>query len=124
MDERIAALKARIENVDRGRDGRRIFTAPIRRDVIALAKAWDAEERNRASLAKALGLHEKTLMEWLGPKHGPAKRQNEHRVRRVEVQQVEPATSSPTVLVLVFASGVRIENATIEDAVALVRALR
>jgi len=125
MDERIVALRTRIENVERGRDGRRIFTAPIRREVIALAKDWAAEQRNRAALAKALGLHEKTLMDWMATSRSPTKPSKPQRVRRVEVEQSsQEPPSTPPGLVLVFASGVRIENATLEEAVAIVRALR
>lgn len=121
MHERIEALRIRIDEVERSADGRRAFTAPIRKEATELAAGWKKKGRTLSALADALGLHKTTLRAWL---EGPASR----RVRSVAVKsdaKSRPAT--PTArgrLVAVLPSGVRVEGLAIADVIELAGALR
>lgn len=121
MHERIEALRIRIDEVDRSADGRRAFTAAIRKEATELARVWKEKGQTLSALADALGLHKTTLRAWL---EGPGSR----RVRSVAVKsETKPRPATPAVhgrLVAVLPSGVRVEGLAIADVIELAGALR
>ena len=119
MEKEVEALRERIDQVARGGDGRRIFTAAIRGDVIALGKKWKASGRQMSKLAKALDVHKTTLRAWvLG-----AKARKPARVIRAVKVAADPARVEGAKLVVVLPSGVRLEGLDLSGAIELVRAL-
>ena len=82
MENEVEVLRERIAQVARAEDGRRIFTAAIRKDAVGLAKKWKANGREMAKLAAGIGVHKTTLAAWVG---GPQSRKKARIVRPVKV---------------------------------------
>lgn len=119
MENEVEELRGRIEQVARGGGGRRIFTAAIRKDVIALGKKWKASGREMSKLAKALDVHKTTLRAWV---LGPKARKSSPALRPVKIA-AEPARVPKAKVVAVLPSGVRFEGLDLRDAIELARAL-
>ncbi len=119
MENEVEELRQRIDHVARGGGGRRISTAAIRKDVIALGKRWKASGREMSKLAKALDVHKTTLRAWL---HGPKARKSSPAMRPVKIA-AEPVRVRKAELVAVLPSGVRLEGLELRDAIELARAL-
>lgn len=123
MHEQIENLRARIDGVDRGTGGRRVFTAAIRKDATALAKQWLAKGRTVKSLADALSLHKTTLRAWL-----EEPKSTKRSVRPVRVANEPTPPPAPTAkerdIVATMPSGMRIEGLDLDDVLRLESALR
>lgn len=128
MHEEIEALRIRIDTVTRGSDGRRAFTAAIRKDVVAIAGRWKQTGRHMTALADALGLHKTTLRAWTdGPKAKRGSRPKAKRVRAVRVEAdrgEQPKETTTGQLVAMLPLGIRIEGLAIADVIELAGALR
>jgi len=115
-DRELRELRRQLGAIPRGR-GRRI-PAALRARVIA----WTAPRRARGAewraLARALGVHAETLTHWLASSPAPAP---------APVVALRPVavTDAPAraALTLVAPSGLRVEGATVADAIAILRGL-
>ena len=113
-DRELRELRHQLGAIPRGR-GRRI-PAALRARIIA----WTAPRRARGAewraLARALGVHAETLTHWLAAAPAPAPAVP---LRPVAVTDA-PARAA---LTLVAPSGLRVEGATVADAIAILRGL-
>jgi|SRR5271165_505023 len=90
------------------------YDAELKSRVVAFAQAQRGEGRSWAQVATELGLRFETLRRWC------VKGSSSPRaMRRVEIV----ADGAPRKLTVVSSSGLRIEGLTLEDAVALLRAV-
>ncbi len=129
MHEQIEQLRARIDEVARGADGRRVFTAAIRKEATKLAKQWKAKGRHLSALADALDLHKTTLRAWLGESK-PKSKSTKRAVRPVEVSEQQSHPRAPFIatstsrIIATLPSGVRLEGLSLDDVLRLEGALR
>ena len=117
MEEEGKALFREIEALPKqGR--RRLYTASLRRRVIAFVEKRIADGGSESKASAEVGIHQATITGWRGGKKQDPKKATK-RVRPVEV--VEPAKKSGPVLVL---GGARVEGLTLADVLVLVKGLR
>src|SRR5271154_6897626 len=91
------------------------YDAELKSRVVAFAHAQRGEGRSWAQVATELGLRFETLRRWCVKRSPSLPR----AMRRVEIV----AEGAPRELTVVSLSGLRIEGLTLEDAVALLRAV-
>ena len=97
---------------------RRLYTASLRRRVIAFVEKRIAAGGSESKASAEVGIHQATITGWRGGKKRNAKKATK-RVRPVEV--VEPVRRSDPVLVL---GAARVEGLTLADVLVLVKGLR
>ncbi|MGH1341333.1 MAG: IS630 transposase-related protein [Nannocystales bacterium] len=119
MEEEGQALFREIEALPKqGR--RRLYTADLRRRVIAFVEKRIAAGGSESKASVEVGIHQATITGWRGGKKRNAKATKAtKRVRPIEL--VEPAKKSGPVLVL---GSARVEGLTLDDVLVLVKGLR
>ena len=122
MEKTISALRERIEQADEDQGGRKIFAAELREAVVALAQAWVASGQSRSALARRLGMNPATLAWWMH-RHGPAAR-DAAVVRPVHlVEEATPRRAAAGPRTVRLPSGVCIDGLTLDEVLAVARAL-
>ena len=98
---------------------RRLYTADLRRRVLAFIEKRIAEGGSECKASAELGIHQATITGWRGgKKRSPKKRHRATKVRAVEVVATTRESTGP---VLLFGSGARIEGLSTVDIIALVK---
>ena len=123
MDQdQLEKLRSRIDDVPHNADGRRRYTAPLKRDLIAYARARQAEGWIQRRIAEALGVSKATVCCWIGKrgKRSAAAKTKVARIKPVAVTLPVRRSSSPS---LVLASGHRVEGLSVAELITLVKAL-
>ena len=113
-DRQAPALHDAVSVLRSGR-GRR-YSPALKARILEVVRAHSAEGASWAQLAEQLGVLLETLRHWCAttPKKGAT------RMRRVRVVGERPASGG---LSLVSASGIRVKGLTLEQVIALLRAL-
>lgn len=122
MEKTISALREQIERTEEDQGGRKVFAAALRDAVVELAHAWLASGQSRSALARRLGLNPATLAWWLH-RHGPAASEAAvvRPVHLVEDGAPPRVAAGPRTVRL--PSGACIEGLTLDEVLAVVRAL-
>ena len=124
MDQdQLEKLRSRIDDVPHNADGRRRYTAPLKRDLIAYARARQAEGWMQRQIANALGVSKATLCCWVGKGEKRAAASAKSKASRIKSVVVTSPTSRPSSPVLVLASGHRIEGLSVQQLITMVKAL-
>jgi len=109
-------LRLRIRQLTRGKQPRgRRYPASLRAEVVALARARQAEGVAVARIARELGLGARTLALWMG-RERPA-------LRRVRLVREPEAAAGPGLPVVHTPTGLRVEGLDLDSVVRLLRAL-
>lgn len=116
MDEEGVRLAAAVQALGRVRSNSTL-PRPLREDLVAYAAGQRRAGASWQSIARTVGLSASSLQRWSEGGRGGAP-----RLRAVRVRRDEPA-AAPRALVLVTASGLRLEGLSREDAMVLVREL-
>ena len=124
MDQdQLEELRSRINNLPHNADGRRRYTAPLKRDLIAYARARQAEGWVQRQIADALGVSKATLCCWVGKRKKRAAasaKSKASRIRPVAVTLAMSRSSSPS---LVLASGHRVEGLSFAELITMAKGL-
>ena len=97
---------------------RRLYTASLRRRVVAFVEKRIAAGGSESKASVEVGIHQATITDWRGGKKRNAKKATK-RVRPIEL--VEPAKKSGPVL---FLGTARVEGLTLADVLVLVKGLQ
>lgn len=108
-------LRQELAAQERGRGKR--YDRTLRERIVAFASARRAEGRSWAAIATELGARFETVRRWCHARRPAAT--TALALRRVEVV----AAHASTPLAVVARSGLRVEGATIEDVIAILRAV-
>ena len=115
MEQQLRALRRRIERTSRNARGYRRYDEELRVEIVEYVLRRRDDGFCQAEVARELGLTQRTIWGWV--------RQAQHDVvRPVEIIDDEPVTTSRG-RALVLPGGSRIEGLSIDDVLALVRAL-
>lgn len=115
MDKRLTALKRRIGTTRRDARGYRRYAERLRVEVVEYTLQREDGGDTLASVARELGLTQRTLWGWV-------RRTRESVLRPVELIDEVPEVE-PEVRVLALPNGLRIEGLSIDDVITLVREL-
>lgn len=122
MEKTISALRERIEQADEDQGGRKVFAAALRDAVVELAGAWVASGQSRSALARRLGMNPATLAWWMH-RHAPAPHETAV-IRPVHlVEDERPRRGAAGLRTVRLPSGVCIEGLTLDEVLAVARAL-
>ncbi len=115
MDQTLTTLRRRIKKTKADARGHRRYEEGLRIAVVEYALDRGEDGDSLAAVARELGLTQRTLWGWV-------QRNRESVIRPVELvdESLDPAPSTRS---LVLPGGSRIEGLSLEDIVALVRAL-
>ena len=97
---------------------RRLYTASLRRRVVAFVEKRIAAGGSESKASVEVGIHQATITGWRGGKKRNARKATK-RVRPIEL--VEPAKKSGPVL---FLGAARVEGLTLADVLVLVKGLQ
>ena len=124
MEKRIERFRRQVEAYFGGRPGRGArYSEELRTEAVSIARDWLARGEVLSSIASNLSVGTATLQRWLdaAPVRG-------RELRPVEVVEVEDASagrwSSGSGLVLITASGHRVEGLDLAEVALLLEALR
>ena len=126
MDQdQLESLRRRINDTPANSDGRRRYTAPLKRDLVAFACERQKAGWTQRQIAKALDISKATVCCWVGNKGRATKKKRKSAktspLKVVKVQAVKATpVSSPSLL---LASGHRIEGLSFDQLVQLVKEL-
>lgn len=115
MDHQLRALRRRIGRTERNARGHRRYDEELRIEIIEYVRRREDDGCSLAEVARDLDLTQRTVWGWV-------RREEETMVKPVELVDVEPVTPSEG-RTLVLPGGSRIEGLSIDDVLALVRAL-
>ena len=126
MDQdQLENLRRRINDTPANSDGRRRYTAPLKRDLVAFARERQKAGWTQRQIAEALDISKATVCCWVGNKRTGAKKKRKAvkawplKVVKVQALNATPE-SSPTLL---LASGHRDEGLSFDQLVQLVKEL-
>lgn len=117
MKKRIEKLRAQLAECKRTEGGRRAINEALRSEAIRLALQWEQSGRSRGELGRLLDVAPNMLTRWVEER----RRQDKPRVRRIVAMETGRADGGH--LVLVLASGHRIEGLCVDDALKIATAL-
>jgi len=117
MQDEARKLWAEVEALPK-RGQRRLYTADLRRRVVAFIERRIAAGISETNASAELGINQATVADWRGRRKTQAK--NPTRVRAVEI--VESHESSKPVLIL--GASARVEGLSVADVLTLVKGLR
>jgi len=100
---------------------RRLYTADLRRRVVAFVEKRIAAGGTESSASVELGIHQATITDWRGGKKRRRTKTTKATKRVRPVELVAPAKAETMVLVL--GASARVEGLTIDHVVALVKGL-
>lgn len=117
MDKKIAKLRARLDECKRNKQGRRrLIARTTRSEAAQLAVVWRRSGRSHAELGALLGVSPNMLTRWIRDE-----KEAVPRVRPVNVQH--DGRRDVGGLVLVLASGHRVEGLAVADVIQIAAAL-
>ena len=126
MDQdQLESLRRRINDTPANSDGRRRYTAPLKRDLVAFARERQKAGWTQRQIAEALDISKATVCCWIGNRGKGAKKKRKAakasplKVVKVQAARVTPV-SSPSLL---LASGHRIEGLSFDQLVQLAKEL-
>src|SRR5690606_29291628 len=123
MDEKlIEELRNRIEARPKTAAGRRVYTAALKREVVAFVNSARAKGCSQKQAADALGLNKATICGWVRegrPKPRAKTKEKSSPVKAVRVQ----APTQERGMTLELAGGHRVEGLVVEQLAELIKAL-
>lgn len=117
-DKLIDEIRSRIEARPKTAAGRRVYTASLKREVVAFARAASAEGWTQKQVGDALGLNKATVCGWVRD----GKPKSKAKAPLVKAVRVEPPRAKAGVT-LELAGGHRVEGLAVTQLAELIKAL-
>lgn len=115
MEQQLEALRRRIKKTSRNARGHRRYDGQLRVEIMEYVLRRESDGCCQAEVARELGLTQRTVWGW-------AQRTQQGLIKPVEIVDDERGSSSGG-RTLVLPGGARIEGLSLDDVLALVRAL-